>query len=70
MSQRDNRDATCKNEGRVSCLSDPRRALVYGRFLGILFILSFCHRECFYSNDILNLKSKNSLFFAALKLKS
>jgi hypothetical protein len=28
-------------------LSDPRRALVYGRFLGILFILSFCHRELF-----------------------
>jgi hypothetical protein len=28
-------------------LSDPRRALVYGRFLGIIFILSFCHREFF-----------------------
>jgi hypothetical protein len=27
--------------------SDPRRALVYGRFLGILFILSFCHRQFF-----------------------
>jgi hypothetical protein len=28
-------------------LSDRRRALVYGRFLGILFILSFCQREFF-----------------------
>jgi hypothetical protein len=27
-------------------LSDPRRTLVYKRFLGIL-ILSFCHREFF-----------------------
>jgi hypothetical protein len=34
-------------------LSDPRRALVYELFLGILFILSFCHREFFQggSND-------------------
>jgi hypothetical protein len=28
-------------------LSDPRKALVYGRFLGILFTLSFYHREFF-----------------------
>jgi hypothetical protein len=51
-------------------LSDPHRALVTWCFLGILFILSFCHRECFLLNDISNLKSKNSLFFAALKLNS
>jgi hypothetical protein len=28
-------------------LSDPRRALINVRFLGILVILGFCHRECF-----------------------
>jgi hypothetical protein len=26
-------------------LSDSRKALMYGRFLGILLILSFCHPE-------------------------
>jgi hypothetical protein len=41
-------------------LSDSHKAPVYGRFLGILFILSFCHPE-------FEVK-KNSLFFAALKL--
>jgi hypothetical protein len=40
-------------------LSDPRRALVYGRFLGILFILSFCHRE-FFSKQ----KHKDTIVFS------
>jgi hypothetical protein len=48
------------NHGTIS-------VLVYGRFLGILFILSFCHREFFsfsivlerkYELTVLNLSSK------------
>jgi hypothetical protein len=43
-----NHDLLYYNRPVQKCnLSDPRRALVYGRFLGILFILSFCHREFF-----------------------
>jgi hypothetical protein len=38
------RDPVYYNRAVQKCsLSDPRRALVTGRFLGILFILSFCH---------------------------
>jgi hypothetical protein len=44
-----NHDLLYYNRPVQKCnLSDPRRALVYGRFLGILFILSFCHREFFW----------------------
>jgi hypothetical protein len=43
-----NRDLLYYNRPVQKCnLSDPRKALVYGRFLGIIFILSFCHREFF-----------------------
>jgi hypothetical protein len=56
---------------RTTCcsLSDPRRALVNGRLLRILFLLSFCYRECFLFKRYFKIELKKLLVFCCLEIK-